>query len=277
MRNLCLALILANLAFAVWQYGRPDADARPHRAGDGARGIRLVSEVPAEAAARAVRARVTPEAGAEAPAEPSPEEAPGGAPAGGAASGVEPGPEAGPPAREAETAAESGGGDTAASRAAAASGEPGTVCRSVGPFEELSQAAAAAAALRAEGFGPTQRVAEGEIWVGYWVYIDAIATTERADSMLAELHAGGLTEAYVIADTSADDNIISLGVFTELAGAERLREQVRALGFEPTVTDRTRRGNVYWVDAELGPDAELDLDSLQPAGRIVRLEQRPCP
>ena len=61
-----------------------------------------------------------------------------------------------------------------------------------------------------------------------------------------------------------------------VAGPERRRDQVRALGFEPQVVDRTRRATVYWVDVTLGPEQRLDFDALQPQGRIIRLEQRSC-
>jgi hypothetical protein len=55
-----------------------------------------------------------------------------------------------------------------------------------------------------------------------------------------------------------------------------LREEVRALGFEPQLVDRTRRATVYWIDVTLASDQMLDFDSLQQPGRIVRLEQRDC-
>ena len=44
-------------------------------------------------------------------------------------------------------------------------------CVSVGPFRDVSEAARAATTLRASGYGPRQRVAEGEVWAGVWVYL----------------------------------------------------------------------------------------------------------
>jgi hypothetical protein len=70
--------------------------------------------------------------------------------------------------------------------------------------------------------------------------------------------------------------LISLGVFSEISRAGTLREQVRALGQEPVIVDRTRRGTVYWIDLQLPTDAGLDLEALQTPGRITRLEQRNC-
>jgi hypothetical protein len=111
--------------------------------------------------------------------------------------------------------------------------------------------------------------------VGYWVYLDAIPSREEANRILTVLHDNGVAEAYGI--QGDDGRLISLGVFTEIARAGRLRDQVRALGFEPKVVDRTRREDVYYIDLKLVPGRQVDYEALQTPGRITRLEQRPCP
>jgi cell division septation protein DedD len=158
---------------------------------------------------------------------------------------------------------------------AAAPAPVATRCVTVGPFRELSQAATAAAALRTNGYQPLQRVAEGDIWIGYWVYIPAIATETEANAILARMRAEGITDSYVIPNSDSG-NLVSLGVFSEISGVGRRRDQVRALGFEPQVVDRTRRATVYWIDVTLAEDQALDFDTLQQPGRIIRLEQRDC-
>ena len=85
----------------------------------------------------------------------------------------------------------------------------------------------------------------------------------------------GITDSYVIPNSDSG-NLVSLGVFSEISGVSRRRDQVRALGLEPEVVDRTRRATVYWVDVMLAPEQTLDFDALQPPGRIIRLEQRSC-
>ena len=75
---------------------------------------------------------------------------------------------------------------------------------------------------------------------------------------------------------SDSGTLISLGVFTEVARAGNRLSAARKLGYEATISDRTRRGTVYWVDVLLAPGQTLDFDALQPPGRIVRLEQKPC-
>ncbi len=232
MRNLVLALILANLAVAAWYgwvAGEPGGVPMNGAAGD--RTLTLVSEL-GDAAG---------ETGTSAPT-------------------ADPGPMASDRAPP-----------PAAARAVA-----GPRCVSLGPFREQSQAATAAANLRAAGLEPTQRVSEGDIWVGYWVYLPDFATRDAANAVLARLRSSGVSDSYVVPGGDSG-HTISLGVFSEIKRAGRRREEVRKLGLEPQVKDRNRRGTVYWVDLILAPDEELPPENLQALpGRIMRLEQRDC-
>jgi hypothetical protein len=260
MRHLFLVLVLVNLAFAAWSAWFAPSERRGRPADEGLPALTLVSEVPADlrnvGAAREA--------------------------ADGSASDVSPGDSLDPSAAELTLAAPE-------IDAAAASGEEAVVtaaldsatarCTSVGPFRDLSQAAAAAATLRGAGYDPQQRVVEGDLWSGYWVYIPAIPTDEQANETLTKVREGvreaRIPDAYVIRNSDSG-NLVSLGVFSEIGRVTRLREEVRALGFEPQVVDRTRRATVYWIDVALAPEQTLDFDTLQPPGRILRLEQRPC-
>ncbi len=118
-------------------------------------------------------------------------------------------------------------------------------------------------------------MAEGDIWIGYWVYIDALATEKEASEVLEKVRTAGIADSYVIPNSDSG-NLVSLGVFSEIAGVSKQREKVRGLGYEPKVVDRTRRATVYWVDVVLTGDQVLDFDTLQTPGRIIRLEQRAC-
>jgi len=149
-------------------------------------------------------------------------------------------------------------------------------CVSLGPFRELSQAATAASNLRSGGLKPTQRVGEGDIWVGYWVHLPDLGSRSEAQEVLAKLRANGVSDSYIIPGDT-EGHTISLGVFSEIQRAGRRREEVRRLGFDPTVVDRNRRGTVYWVDLVLEPGQELTPEQVQALpGRIIRLERRSC-
>ena len=252
MRNLFFALVLANLAFAAWHawFAAPPRPARPPP--QQAPSLTLVSELPADAVEQVAPPPLRT-------ASPSTSNAP-------------------LPSASEDSQAEAAAADAADDSSVEPPPPPGAAasrCVSVGPFRELAQAASAAATLRMTGYAPLQRVAEGDVWIGYWVYIQAIPTVPEANAILERLRAEGITDAYVIPNSDTG-NLVSLGVFTEISGVTRRRDEMRALGFEPTVVDRTRRATVYWVDVQLAPEQTLDLDALQTPGRILRLEQRRC-
>jgi hypothetical protein len=151
-------------------------------------------------------------------------------------------------------------------------------CISVGPFRDVSEAAHAASTLRGGGYDPRQRVAEGEVWAGVWVYLPLPAARPVADQTLAKLKAGGIDDALEMPGPN-EGAVISLGLYSEPKRAQLRVAQAQALGFNPGIADRKRTGNVYWIDIDLKPtDSLLNPSDLQgESGRIVRLEVKGCP
>jgi hypothetical protein len=151
-------------------------------------------------------------------------------------------------------------------------------CISVGPFRDMSEAAHAASTLRGGGYDPRQRVADGEVWAGVWVYLPLPAARPVADQTLAKLKAGGIEDALEMPGPN-EGSVISLGLYSEAKRAQARVAQLQALGFNPGVADRKRNGNVYWIDIDLKPtDGLLNPSDLQgESGRIVRLEVKGCP
>ena len=151
-------------------------------------------------------------------------------------------------------------------------------CISVGPFGDVAEAARAASTLRSGGYDPRQRVEEGEVWAGVWVYLPLTASRAAGDQLLARLKAGGIEDALEMPGPN-DGSVISLGLFSEPKRAQARVAQAQALGFNPSISDRKRTGNVYWIDIDLKPtDSVLKPSDLQgEAGRIVRLEVKGCP
>ena len=141
---------------------------------------------------------------------------------------------------------------------------------SVGPFEELAQASAA---LRDAGLLPSQRVVDGESWVGYWVYLPDIPTRDEASEILREFHANDMSDSYNV-PRGEESQMGFLGVFSEIGRAGSIREQVRELGYDPTVLDRSRGATIYWIDVLADNEVDIGLDVLQVPGRTSRLEQR---
>jgi len=151
-------------------------------------------------------------------------------------------------------------------------------CISVGPFRDVSEAAHAASTLRGGGYDPRQRVADGEVWAGVWVYLPLPAARPVADQTLAKLKAGGIDDALEMPGPN-DGAVISLGLYSDAKRAQTRVAQAQALGFNPGIADRKRNGNVYWIDIDLKPtDSLLNPSDLQgESGRIVRLEVKGCP
>ncbi len=151
-------------------------------------------------------------------------------------------------------------------------------CITVGPFPDVADAAHAAATLRSGGYNPRQRVTEGEVWAGVWVYLPLPATAAATEQIHAKLKAGGIDDALEMPGPN-DKPVISLGLFSEPRRAQQRVTQVQSLGLNPGVADRNRSGDVYWVDIDLKPtDSLLNPADLQSeTGRIVRLEVKACP
>lgn len=151
-------------------------------------------------------------------------------------------------------------------------------CTSVGPFADLPQAAQAQAALRDAGFQPRQRLEQGEIWAGYWVSVQGLATRDAAETALKTLTANGIADVYVMPG-SDPPNVLSLGVFSDYQRAQRRVDEVRAIGLTPRIDDRKRAGSVYWIDVDLMEPGQLIDSSLfqSDPGKITRLEMRVCP
>jgi hypothetical protein len=151
-------------------------------------------------------------------------------------------------------------------------------CISVGPFRDVSEAAHAATTLRGGGYDPRQRVADGEVWAGVWVYLPLPPSRAAGDQTLAKLKAGGIDDALEMPGPN-EGSVISLGLYSEAKRAQARVAQAQALGFNPGIADRKRTGNVYWIDIDLKPtDSLLNPADLQSdAGRIVRLEVKGCP
>jgi hypothetical protein len=151
-------------------------------------------------------------------------------------------------------------------------------CISVGPFRDVSEAAHAATTLRGGGYDPRQRVADGDVWAGVWVYLPLPPSRAAGDQALAKLKAGGIDDALEMPGPN-EGSVISLGLYSEPKRAQTRVAQAQALGFNPGIADRKRTGNVYWIDIDLKPtDSLLNPADLQgEAGRIVRLEVKGCP
>lgn len=249
MRAFALLLILANLGFLGWSQL---IDVRYQRAGEA---VRMGASSPPRLVltTEAVSPSINP-------------------PMGSAAANAD------HAAAEGAEVVESVPAETVASETAVAAITNDVACVSVGAFRDLTAAVQASAALQTAGYFSRQRVEQGEVWLGYWVSVQNLASREEAEKALEELNGRGISDAYIL-PASDPPNVLSLGVFTDAARAQRRVAEIRDLGFDAQVADRKRAGSVYWIDVDLPAPGEMfDSAILQSEpGRIVRLEFRPCP
>ncbi len=267
LKGIVFTLVLANVVYFLWarSIASPAGGSRLAAVPR----LTLASEAAAKAASTAAPSTAAPSTAAASTAAASTAVASGPAE-----------PAAVPPSTSTVTAGAGPGAGTSAATAPAAApaSQVAERCISVGPFLDLAEAARAAATLRHGGYRPRQRVAEGEVWAGIWVYLDLPSTPAAVANLRARLAKAGIKDALEMPGPN-DATVISLGLFSESARAQARVALARTLGLRPHVAERNRSGDVYWIDVDLKPtDPNLsaaDLDGS--ARRIVRLQVVPCP
>ena len=153
-------------------------------------------------------------------------------------------------------------------------------CVSIGPFNDLPQAARATALLHERGFTPRQRAEAGDIRDGFWVYVGGLKTAADEARVVRALEDASISDARGMAATE-EGRRVSVGLFSERARAERRARAVQHLGFSPEIVERQRSGTIYWVDIDLGPnDAAVPtegLAALDQGGAHIQVQVCPAP
>jgi hypothetical protein len=128
----------------------------------------------------------------------------------------------------------------------------GRSCVTIGPLRQQTDADAALLEYAGEGMKANTRSMEAEVFVGHWVQIRDVESDAVANGMLDTLSKGGLPEAYLVR-TDDEGLKISLGVFDDMEGAEKVELRARSLGFVADVSARMAERTVYFVDLRLPP------------------------
>lgn len=128
----------------------------------------------------------------------------------------------------------------------------GRSCVTLGPFRTSDLADDAQSEYSSRGMQTDQRMEQGQIFVGHWVQIRGLPDRSAGNEAVATLRDGGIPEAYLV--TTDDEGLkISLGVFGNRDGAERVEDLAKSLGFDAEITARTADGMYYFVDVALPP------------------------
>jgi len=150
-------------------------------------------------------------------------------------------------------------------------------CVRFGPMPDAATARRAAASLAERGYQAELEERPGQTWLGHWVQITGFSTPQQAEEARRRLMAGGLVDAYLMEDGAT--RLVSLGVFRERARAERVLAAAQRLGFSPVLRDRVRATIEPWVVVRPAPgQAKPAVPDLGPGGTwIVRAEATGCP
>jgi hypothetical protein len=150
-------------------------------------------------------------------------------------------------------------------------------CTSVGPFNDITSAARAAAVLIERGFKPRQRAEEGESLEGYWVFVGGMQTDDDVARAVQKLEKSGFTDAHVMKESS-EGRRVSVGLFSQRDRAERRAKAVEHMGLAPTIAERKFPGTVYWVDVALRSGSrELPSEGLIADAGRQKVGMQPCP
>ncbi len=164
------------------------------------------------------------------------------------------------------------------------SGEPsdleavvGRSCVTIGPFKVKTDADSAGLEYSQEGMNSSVRSTRGQIFVGHWVQIRGVESEAQPNEMLAKLRAGGLTDAYPV--RTEDEGLkISLGLFGDLEGAERIELQARSLDLPADIKPRTADRTIFFVDIGLPPGKGAGaIVEKYGEDKVLLREQATCP
>lgn len=139
-------------------------------------------------------------------------------------------------------------------------------CVSAGPYLERPDAEQAESRLTRLGFAVRVRESREAVRTGDWVRIENLATPEDAANALAQIKAAGISDAYVLTE-EGPGTVVSLGVFTDKAGAGQAEAIARMTGFTPSTIERTRMADVFWLDIDREASAGLPSPEQLGAGR----------
>jgi len=142
-------------------------------------------------------------------------------------------------------------------------------CLSLGPFTTPAQLRAAMNALTPKVARIQFRELPATELRGYRVFLPAAGSREQALATARELAARGVRDYYVVT-AGEQENTVSLGLFRELANAEKRRDDLRAQGFTAQLEPRTEQASQWWIDLA----AEPGLDWAAALGGAQGLEAR---
>jgi len=130
-------------------------------------------------------------------------------------------------------------------------------CLEIGPFLTQSDLRRAMTAFTPSAeriqFRETRAIAAR----GWWVFLPAQGSRDKALAIARELSAKGLRDYYVVT-AGERENTVSLGLFRDKANAEQRHAEVRAAGFTPVMQPREDEIPNWWIDLSIAAGFDVD-------------------
>jgi len=123
---------------------------------------------------------------------------------------------------------------------------PPPPCATLGPFEDEALAEQAQRALEGGGWGVLRRVLTESVNDGYWVHIDNLTSTVQQVRTVNAIRRAGIADAFAMPEDP--QYRVSVGIFTEEAGAEDRAARVQRLKLDAIVSERLKTSSIFWLD-----------------------------
>jgi hypothetical protein len=162
--------------------------------------------------------------------------------------------------------------DAAELSAAPEAPSPASTCLSLGPFSTPADLRKAMNTLMPQVESIQFREVAAVSLRGYRVFLPAAGSRAQALETARALSAKGISDYYVVTAGDQQDTI-SLGIFRELENATKRREQVAALGYNPSIETRTEPVQQWWIDLAAAPG--FDWQAALP-GTALKAVFAPC-
>lgn len=142
-------------------------------------------------------------------------------------------------------------------------------CERIGPIREAEAAASLRARLGTLSAAAEVKEVEEMQIRGYWVYLPQSTDRESALALARQLAAGGIRDYYVVT-AGANENTISLGMFSDRINADKRVQQIAALGFNPKRIERGDLEKRYWVEYRAATDSKRAVGALRGVAELTR-------
>ena len=136
-----------------------------------------------------------------------------------------------------------------ASTAAAPPDAPAKIrhCVSIGPFESTELAEQNGKRLADAKIAYQSRTDANRIESSYWIYLPRLPSRKAAEDKRKALTRLGIDDHFIMQEPGME-NVLSLGLFTQLDNAKRRMQELEAKGIKAKQETRYRTRTLYWLD-----------------------------